>query len=226
MSLNRSFKAAVFGVALAWLGGAAATDGDPPGRVGRLADLQGAVSVYDDQKGEWAPAQRNRPLTGGDRLSTSAGARAELQIGSTTLRLAGGSELELLRLDDERMQFQLHAGSLALRVRSRDVADELEMLTAEARLRPLRAGHYRIDRRDDNTQAGVWRGQLRVDDGDGFDIDEGRRVELWREGPRRGLRHVWTPMADDAFAAWVAREDAQDERSAAQRHVSPEMTGA
>ena len=72
-------------------------------------------------------------------------------MGSTVLRLGGGTELEVLRLDDERMSFQLHGGSLALRVRSREVADEIELVTAEARLHPLRSGHYRVDRIDDTT---------------------------------------------------------------------------
>jgi len=200
---------------------------DPPGRVGRIADLQGGVSIYDFERGEWAPAVRNRPLTNGDRVSTDGDARAELRIGSTTLRLAAGSELEVLQLDDDHLTFQLHSGGLALRVRSREVADETEIVTAEARLRPLRAGHFRIDRIDDSTFASSWRGELRVvDDGEAFNIDTGRRAEIWREGSRRDLRHSWTPVPDDAFADWVAREDRRDERSASNRYVSPEMTGA
>lgn len=198
---------------------------DPPGRVGRLSSADGRVSWYDDEEGQWAPAQRNRPLTAGDRLSTDGDARAEVRIGSTVLRLGGGTELEFERLDDERIGVRLHAGSLALRVRSREKADELDVLTGEAVLQPLRSGHYRIDRVDDATWAGVWRGEMRIDDRDeGFTIGEGRRVELWREG--RLLRHAWTSTPDDEFADWVAREDRRDQRSATYRYVSPEMTGA
>ena len=203
----------------------ARAEGDPPGRVGRLADLQGAVSVYDIERGEWAAAQRNRPLTSGDRLSTAAGGRAELRVGSTVLRLAASSELEVLRLDDDRLDFQLHAGSLALRVRVREVANEIAIVTAEARLRPLRSGSYRIDRLDDSTFAGSTRGELQVDDPDGFVVDSGKRSELWREGARRELRHAAAIPANDAFSAWVAGADRDDERSAASRYVSPEMTG-
>ena len=76
---------------------------DPPGRVGRLADLQGGVSWYDHETGAWTEAERNRPLTGGDRLSTGPQGRAELRVGSTALRLAAGTEVEVVRLDDERM---------------------------------------------------------------------------------------------------------------------------
>ncbi|MBX3635636.1 MAG: hypothetical protein KF683_09660 [Rubrivivax sp.] len=204
---------------------ARAAEDDPPGRAGRIADLQGSVSWYDHEQGEWAEAQRNLPLTSGDRVSTAAGARAELSVGSTVLRLGGGSELEVLRMDDERMVFQLHSGQLALRVRSREIAYEIELVTEEARLRPLRAGHYRLDRIDDTTLAGAWRGELRVEDPEGFTIAEGRRAELWREGRSRELRSSWGGLPADAFAAWVDAADARDERSASTRHVSPEMTG-
>ena len=61
--------------------------GDPPARVGRLADLTGQVWLFSPDSGDWVAATRNRPLTSGDRLSTDAGARAEVRIGSTTLRL-------------------------------------------------------------------------------------------------------------------------------------------
>ena len=198
---------------------------DPPGRVGRLADLQGGVSWFDHETGAWTEAERNRPLTGGDRLSTAPQGRAELRVGSTVLRVAGNTELEVVRLDDERMVFELHTGSLALRVKTREAAAEIEVTTTEARLRPERAGHYRFDRVDDSTQAGVLRGTLRVDDAEGFILETGQRAELWRE--RRSLRFSWTQLPSDAFAEWVARDDQRDEqRTASNRYVSPEMTGA
>lgn len=198
---------------------------DPPGRVGRLADLQGAVTWYDHEAGAWADAERNRPLTGGDRLSTGAQGRAELRVGSTVLRLGAASELEVLRLDDERMVFQLHSGSLALRVRSREVAGDVEVKTGEVRFRPERSGHYRFDRIDDTSWAGVWRGTLRIDDREGFILEAGQRAELWRE--KQALRFKWGSLPGDAFADWVQRDDQRDDRrSAANRYVSPEMTGA
>ncbi len=244
-SLSRLLTALCLAVGLS--AASAWAQDDPPGRVGRVVDAQGGVSWYDHEEGQWAPTSRNRPLTTGDRLSTAPNGRAELRVGSTVLRLAANTELEVLRLDDERMRFQLHSGTVAVRVRSRDIADELELVTAEARLQPLRAGHYRLDRTDDTTQVGAWRGTLRVEDARGLLVDSGQRLELWREGgerrdrrnerdpresrdpqlaPTGELRTSWQRLPDDAFSAWAQREDQQDERSASSRYVSPEMTGA
>ncbi|MEO5735640.1 MAG: DUF6600 domain-containing protein [Rubrivivax sp.] len=219
---------AAFALAFALLAGLgtspARAQDDPPGRVGRLAELQGSVSWWDHQSGRWEAAERNYPLTGGDRISTGADGRAELRVGSTALRIGAGTELEVLQLDDARMVFQLHSGDLALRVRTREVADEIEVVTAEVRLLPQRAGHYRIGRNDDVTLAGTWRGDLRVDDADGFVVTTGQTVELTRGG--RGLQRSFVSPPADAFASWAQSEDLRDNRSVYSRHVSPEMTGA
>ncbi|CAD5369796.1 conserved exported hypothetical protein [Rubrivivax sp. A210] len=200
---------------------------DPPGRVGRLAVIQGEVSWYDLEQGEWADAERNRPLTSGDRLVTAARATAEMRIGSTVVRLNESTELELTRIDDQRIALRLHRGSLALQVRSREIADEIALDTTEVGLQPLRAGLYRLDRRDETTHATALRGALRVDERNGFTIERGQRIELWREDGERGpLRSRFGVPENDGFAAWVASEDRRDERSESARHVSPEMTGA
>ncbi len=202
---------------------------DPPGRVGRLADARGAVSWWDQETGRWAEAERNQPLTGGDRVSTAAGGSAELRVGSTVLRLGASTELEVLRLDDERLAFQLHSGSVALRVRSREIADEIELVTAEVQLAPLSAGHFRLDRTDDTTQASSWRGDLRINDPAGFVVTTGQRVSLFRERRTQALRFQMGVPVNDRYAEAVQREgqrvDQEDERSVSARYVSPEMTG-
>ena len=209
-----------------------AAEDDPPGRVGRLADLDGPVTMLDAERGEWQPAERNRPLIRGDRLATGPRGRAELRIGSTVLRLAERSEIELARLDDEHLAVRVHRGSLALRLASRETAEETEVLTGEARIAPARAGLYRVDRRldgdRDRTLVMAWRGTLRIDGGPA--VDTGERLQLWRDGAR--LRQADAAIDDDEFADWVAREDRRDSRQEEQwaqdkqRRVSPEMTGA
>lgn len=200
-------------------------DADPPGRVGRIGDTRGQVWIYDDAAGEWITAARNRPVTSGDRVATEGNARAEIDVGSTTLLLDGGSEIEAVRLDDDTMQFQLHDGSVAARLRSGDAAREFELLTGEARLRPDRAGLYRVDRVDERTQASVWRGQaLLQGDGAAVTVMPGQRAEMWRD-PGGAAQYAIADPRRDAFAAWVQERDRADARSASTRYVSPEMTG-
>ena len=199
---------------------------DPPGRVGRIAALQGDVWVYEPEPGEWAAALRNRPVTSGDRLSTAAGAGATLQIGSTTLVLGSSSELEVLQVDDEAMRFRLEQGSLALRVRSHEVAGELMVANFEGRFVPLTAGLFRIDRIDERSDATVWRGELQFDSPDlRVVLGAGQRLRFWQDGQPLATRSIALTPLDDAFAQAVLREDQAQARDAVSPFVPSEMTG-
>jgi len=213
-------------LALALIAGTArAGDDDPPGRVGRVIESEGQSWLYDTDSNEWVELQRNRPITTGNRIAVDGNARLELRVGSTSVRLAGGSELEMRRLDDERIDLFLLNGSAAVRVRSQDVSRELEIATAHGRFTPRRAGHYRIDHRDTTSVATVWNGDLHFEnDSSALDIAAGRSAEFWREAD--ATRYSWSEAQTDEFADWVARANREDDRTGiVTRYVSPEMTG-
>jgi len=214
----RRFSTVLFiGLSLA----AGAAFADPPGRVGRMAEIEGRVWLFDAETNEWVAALRNRPLTAGDRLSTDGEARAVLRVGPTSVLVDGQTEMEVLQLDDERVRLQVHSGSIALRLRTRETALGYQVLTNEGAFSPERAGHYRIDRRDDISYANVWQGQLRYEgQGQAMRLGAGQRAELMGDNGRL------VAMGNDAFTDWVMRLETREERSVSERYVSPEMTGA
>jgi hypothetical protein len=198
-------------------------DPDPPGRVGRLADLRGTVWIYDNEQGEWVQANRNRPITTGDRLSVDHDSRAVLQIGSATVRLDADTQVYAGQIDDERIRFELQDGSLAARLRNADVAAQFEVDTADGRFQPLRAGLYRVDRDDTVSAASALSGEMRFDSNDSaLTIPNSQRAEFWKEA---GVTHyTWAQQPADPFNDWVLTEDRRDQRPPP-RYVSPEMTG-
>lgn len=197
----------------------------PGARAARAVQVDGGVTLFDPEAGRWVNLERNRPLAAGDRLVTAAGAQAELRLGSTVLRLAERTELELAALDGDQVLLRLHAGSLALRLNSREATAETRVVTNEALLRPQRSGHYRFDRMAGTTWATPWRGELRVEGPGGWGVAEGQRLELYRDAGGE-LRGRWGAPPDDAFAAWVQAEDAREGRRVATAPaVSPEITG-
>lgn len=206
---------------------AVAHEDDLPARVGRVAELQGTLWAWDDDAGEWVAAWRNRPVAQGDRFAVGADGRAELRIGRSELRLGAGSELDLLALDDARIVVELHRGALAWRLASAAQARQAEIRTREGVLRPLAAGHYRIDRGagvDGPTWAGVWQGRLEfVGGGNLLQLDPGERVEL--RATAGGVRTRIAAMPDDDFGAW-ARAAAAPFEAESWRHVSPEVPGS
>ena len=228
---------------LAWLGlvvllmsataaRAGALPGEVPALAGRLSAVAGDVRWFDRDSNAWVQSSeaqplRNWPLAPGDRLRTGAGGRAELRIGSTTVRLGADAELWLPRLDEQAVLMQLQAGSLALRLAEidRDSFGPVEVLTREGRWLPQGPGHYRLDRERDATQASAWRGELRFEGRDSaLSIGAGRRADLWQDAGGT-TRYAWAGIERDGFADWVARDERQDDAPISARYVPPGMTG-
>ena len=171
---------------------------DPAGRVGRLAWVSGAVHLHRADSGETLPASLNWPLTSGDTLTTSPGARAEVQIGSTMLHLDANSALELTRIDDERVRLHLLDGSLMARLRLPEAAREFELETREGRFSPLTIGSYRVDVDRLSAAATVYAGRLRFKAVDSVvDIDAEQRAQFWSPGH---TQHRFLPASKDDFA--------------------------
>lgn len=214
--------------------------GELPGLVGRLNVLAGEVQLQDRDTGRWdgsaagdAGPLRNWPVAEGDRLRLRGrDARADLRIGSTTLRLGSGAELWLQQLDGQAVVLQLQDGTLAVRLAAidGDAFGPVEVRTREGRWLPRRPGHYRFDRESDATQASVWRGELQFEAFDSaLTIPEGRRADLWLDKPdggrRSATRYAWAPVQRDSFADWVARDERQDDAPQSARYVPPGITG-
>jgi hypothetical protein len=219
-------RLAAFGLAAVALLASASAWADPPGRVGRISQVYGTVWIFDTERGEWTAAQPNLPVTAADRLSSERDARAELQIGSATVHLDGGSELEVGELNDSQVSLHLHHGSLALRLRRNESAREFVVTTAEGRFTPMGAGHYRVDQENNGSFAGALVGALHFEAADSaLDIYAGQRAEFWTE---QGTTHYsWSAPANDRFSNWVAQQEREYERVAKPSpYVSPEMTGA
>src|SRR5207249_5001628 len=121
-----------------------APSGDPPSRVARLNYLQGSVSLQPAGETDWVGAVLNRPLTTSDRLWTDPGARAELQLGSATMRLAASTGFSFLDLDDNAIQVQLTAGTIDIRVKRLDRDEIFEIDTPNQAFSIQRPGQYRF----------------------------------------------------------------------------------
>lgn len=201
--------------------------GTAPGRAGRLSEVVGQVWLYNPEQREWVSAERNRPLTTGDRLSTDRSARAEVRVGSTVVRLDGDTELEVLNLDDDSLQLQLRRGASQVQLRDSEWAQQFMLITEEGRFRTDRPGTYRFDRIGSRTQATALSGQLYYEgQQQALTVETGQRAEFLFDGNGRAQYAIVEPKRD-AFASWNNERDRIDRQaSISQRYVSPEMTGA
>lgn len=206
--------------------GAAA--GDPPSRVARLSYRTGDVGLLPAGEKDWGDASLNRPLTTGDRLSTGNGARAELELGDGTLRMADDSDAGFLTLNDQLTQVELTQGTLNLSVRNLADGQSYEIDTPTLALVVDQPGTYRVDISEDGKST-------RITDFDG-------RATIYGEG---GAQRLVTggrsyEVADaslnevtisdisggDDFDAWCSSRDQRYAQTASSQYVSPDVVGA
>ncbi len=212
-----------------------AAQADPPSRVLRVAEIQGQVLWFDPEEREWEPLLRNQSLSEGDRLRVESNSRVGLRVGPHALWLDERSQLELMRVDDERLELVLDRGALALRLVSREGARETRVRTPEGRFQFDRAGDYRVDALARSSRGQAFDGRM-VFDHRGQDdaplwLDAPESAEVWWDnGPRAERSRL---LRQDEFGAWLVasagfgREDLDRYASRpAYRYVSPELTGA
>jgi len=201
---------------------------DPPGRVGRVADIAGDVRTLDAE-GAWRDVVRNQVLSTGDRITTDKTGRATLQVGSTVVRLGADSDLVVTQLDDQHVRLRFDHGQLAVRVRSEDIPGELFIDTQEGAWVPHHAGQYRFDRvARQPLGAQAWSGDMLLEAPDSsLPVKAPQRATVWRDG-RNATHYHAEPAVQDAFGDWVLAQDKQDDAHLAANaaaQVSPEMTG-
>lgn len=150
MSFSRWFRPLTLGLAMLAGGTMAAlpqvTDAveDPPGRVGRLSYMNGTVSFRDDGESQWVPATLNFPVTSGDGFWTEPNSRAEIQIGSSELRLDSQTSVQFVRLDDDATQIQIDQGSINFRLRELPQGG-VRLVTRHAVVVVTQPGRYHVD---------------------------------------------------------------------------------
>ncbi|MFC4930584.1 DUF6600 domain-containing protein [Massilia sp. GCM10023247] len=194
---------------------------DPPARVGRVALAQGQVNISVPGAAA-SSALVNWPVTSGNTISTGVGARSELRVGSTAIRVDGDSALEVVQLDDGQLRLRLHYGSVNLRIANPEVAAGFELTTPDARVQLEGPGRVRVDagRVADTSTVNVFDGVAIVEGGgERLTVRAGRSAEM--QGNDLRTRQALA----DAFDAWSAARDRETEAVRATRYVTAEMTG-
>jgi hypothetical protein len=203
-----------------------AQGGDPPSRVARLNYLSGPVSFRPGSVEDWTDATLNYPLTTGDHLWADAGARAELHIGSTAIRMDSSTALSVLSLDDAVAQLSLTEGAIEVRLRFLQEGDTYEVDTPNASILLLRAGDYRIGvHGDDNlTVATVWGGEADIRAGGAeIPLNTGQSVRL--TGQDTVAQEMGPAPMQDGFDQWCQTRERREAGLVSARYVPRETIG-
>ncbi|HWZ61757.1 MAG TPA: DUF6600 domain-containing protein [Steroidobacteraceae bacterium] len=214
-------------LALGALGSARADVGDPPGNAARLGYLEGAVSLEPAGTQDWTSAERNRPLTTGDRLWTDQDAVAELDLGSAVVRLGSMTGFAFLNLDDTRAQMQLSAGVIIVRVWDMSQVQNYEIDTPNLALTLQQPGVYRVEVDDSGGTT-----TIKVSEGQALVIGSDQSIPITTQqvmsfaGTTTLSYSAATLGPPDDFDSWSAARDAQEEQSPSWQYVADDTPGS
>jgi hypothetical protein len=200
---------------------------DPPARVARLSYASGDLGLLPAGSTSWSAADVNRPLTNGDKLSSSTDARAELDLGGASLRIDNNSDIGILNLDGHTGQFELTQGPLDITVRNIDQGSTYEIDTPTVAVVIEQPGSFRVDVPNDGSSTIV-----AVHDGLATVYGENSAQRQIFSGHRyqfddSALNNIVTTdvTSDDAFDLWCNDRDTQQANEGSAQYVSDDMVG-
>jgi hypothetical protein len=210
-------------IIIAALGPAWAEDSVPL-RAGRVS-LAASGAGYRPAGGDWSEAALNLPVATGTALRTGDKGSAEFRVGDTVVALAGGSEVEIARLEPHLVQITLRRGRIGVALRSFGDEDSVEIALPRGAVHLLEPGRYDIDGGAETRpgRIAVFAGRARFTGGAGDStIAPGSLARFDGNGP--AATSAEPPSADGFDAAWQSRVD-EDQSTPARLHLSPELAG-
>ena len=209
------------------LAGAAHAQGYPPSQAGRLAFTEGTVSFHDDEQVGWSPAVINTPLTSGDSLWTEPNARSELSIAGTRVRMEGGTQLNMLSVDDSQTRLQVGQGRIDIKTYSLNPNTPYQVVTPRGTISLRQQGDYYVEAgsTQDATRLGVRSGAAQIQglNGQTLTVNPGQVGEIYGDTGALGLRTInGAPPAQPAY--WSAR-DRQINYDLPTQYLSAGITG-
>ncbi len=143
---------------------AAPATADPPARAGRIARLAGTVSFHGPGADHWEAATLNFPVTDGDALWTEPNATAAMDVAGSRLTLAGGTELDVEKLDATTLTLTAPQGEVYLRLADLAPNETFTLVTPRGTVSIAQAGRYEVAAGDQSapTTVTVLDGQAQV----------------------------------------------------------------
>lgn len=204
---------------------AAQTTQDPPARVGRLSVADGAVSLFPAGATDWSQATLNYPLTTGDAVWADSGARAEIDLGPSAVRIGALTSLAFGELSDTVTQMRVDQGSIDVHLRYLDSNEVYEIDTPAGVISLTDEGHYRVDVTSDGRRA-----TFTVRDGSGEIIEGNNATDVGASTSAVLIDSLHPPVMtaaipDDAWENWADQRAAREDAVPSTDYVSRDMVG-
>ncbi|MGA8763117.1 MAG: FecR family protein [Candidatus Sulfotelmatobacter sp.] len=177
--------------------------------VARISMIHGDVSTQRGDSGTWSAATLNQPVVNGDKISTGAGGRAEVQLDfANILRLGSNAQATIADFTHKRIQIQLGQG-LATYTIFKDGDAEPEIDTPNVAIHPAHNdGSFRIEvRPDGDTVVIVRKGEAQISTPKGItEIKQGEMATVRGASENAQYKVDQAPERDD-WDRWNSDRD-------------------
>ena len=196
--------------------------------VGRVSMTHGEVSTQRGDSGTWSAAILNQPVLTGDKVSTGAGARAEVQLDfANIVRLGSNAQATIARFTDKYIQVQVGQGLANYSVFGESEA-EPEIDTPNVAVHPAhKDGIFRIEVRPDGDSIVIVRkGEAEISTPQGIgQVKAGEMATVRGSGADAKYKITPAPEHDD-WDRWNIDRDRMIHEAAAWKHTNKYYVGA
>lgn len=196
--------------------------------VGRISMIHGEVSTQRGDSGTWSAAVVNQPVVNGDKVSTGAGGRAEVQLDfANILRLGSNAQATIANFTKKNIQVQVGQGLANYSVFGESEA-EPEIDTPNVAVHPAhKDGVFRIEVRPDGDSIVIVRkGEAEISTPQG--IAQLKQSEMATvRGSEADAKYKISPApARDDWDIWNTDRDRMIHRAEAWRHTNKYYVGS
>ncbi len=204
---------------------AKAADEPQPG-VARVSMIHGDVSTQRGDSGDWVATTINAPLVRGDKVSTGARSRTEIELDyANILRLDQRAEAKIADLTRTRIQLQVARGTVNYTVFKGTEAD-VEIDTPNMAAQPLGEGSYRIQVNSSaETEVTVSKGEVEISTPQGSTtVEKGQTIFV--RGTDNPEYQVSKAPRRDEWDDWNRERDKVIQDAQSWTHTNRYYTGA
>ncbi|PYV91607.1 MAG: hypothetical protein DMG05_06985 [Acidobacteria bacterium] len=198
---------------------------EPEPGAARVSLIHGDVSTMRGDSGDWVATTLNAPVVGGDKVSTGAGSRTEIELDhANVVRLDQRSEAKIADLTRTRVQIQLAQGLITYTVFKGNEAD-IEIDTPNVAVRPLQEGTYRIQvNSNSETEVIVRNGEAEVSTPQGSTrVEKNDLITI--QGTDEPQYHVTRAPGHDDWDRWNQDRDKTIQDAQSWRYANSYYTG-
>jgi uncharacterized protein DUF6600 len=196
--------------------------------VGRISMIHGDVSTQRGDSGDWSAAVLNQPVLNGDKLSTAAGGRAEVQLDfANILRLGPNAQANIANFTHDHIQIQLAQGIANYSVFNESEA-EPEIDAPNVSVHPAHKDVIvRVEvRPDGDTIVIVRKGEAQISTPKGIaEVKEGEMATVRGSAEEAQYKISQAPDRDD-WDRWNSDRDHMIHTAKSWNHTNKYYTGA